>query len=170
MTFFLISAALLALPIFAQAQDTSFEKRLGSYYGLSLPSGTRLVIELHQTRNEWGDALYAGTKLTPSKNMTVSFGVSRSINEHGTVVENSSMLDQNSPAMRSLRQAQVEKLTSVESNGWRLAPTLSKWKPGFRIRYYTDRNRLESFQGEVKKDPLGGTQILFTYKREIFAF
>lgn len=162
---FFLSIAALALPLTVHAADAAFEKRLGRYYGLALPGGTPLVVELHEYKNEWGTALYAGTALVPVRNLTVSIGATHQTYRDSGESEKYGMLDPNSDAMRSFRQTQVEKLTSVEASDWRIGPILKHFKPGLQLHYYTDHHRLESYKAELKKSPLGGNKFMFTYER-----
>lgn len=141
MKLFLLCVA--ALPLAAFAGDEG-----AGYYGLTLPNGKSLAVELRA--NNWGESLNAKPLIAPQgavSGLQDGFG----------------SLDPNTPAMQVMRRAAIEKFTSVGSNKWRYSMSLSK--PSIRIRYVANQRDFESYKFEVKRDPLSGTWIRFSYER-----
>jgi len=170
---FLRCAVLLMLPLAAQAEDTRFERhQLGKYYGITIPGGAPLSIELRESDNALDTVLYVGAATASARNLSFSLGVSGRITPYiaAPASTNASLLDPRSPAMQAQYQMAREKLTSIESSNMRYGFSFRRFEPAFRIKYFTDHHRRESVELKTEKNQLDKERVMLYYKREIFPF
>lgn len=153
---FILWLAALFLPLATYAGEVE----LGRHYGLL--GGTSIIVDLRETTNTVRE--YAGTSLRPREGMVLSFGAAREIYHSNPAQGEYGMMDPNSPAIRVLQRAQLEKATSIGSGSWRYGLVHSGWRPGVRVRYFADPQHHLEYEGIFQKDMLGRTHVEFTFK------